>query len=288
MIDGSKEELMIDKSEKPDIRILLIEDSPDDAELIKFSCRQGGLNAEWHWVDSKDALGLALNESWHVIVSDYRMPGFGAEMAIEMIRARNASVPVIVVSHDISEDDTLKLLDLGADDVLKKSARAVLPRIIKRRLSKFAGHAHRNAFGAMAASPTPSGISRLFESLTGRGRHGVVVVSPDGQIDFANENAEKILGLKQDAITQHYYHDRDPWLQIDRERNTLAVEDLPLSFALKKRSSVNAYVHGIVLPTGEVKWLSVSASPIHAPDGDLISAVASFEDVSEKLNSATN
>jgi PAS domain S-box-containing protein len=125
--------------------------------------------------------------------------------------------------------------------------------------------------------------TNFYAALTGRGKNGVVIVTPDGKIEYANENAEQLLGLKRDLITEHYYHDRDPWHQIDRERNTIPVEALPLSIALQQKTNVRAFEHGIILPNGEIRWLSVSASPIHASDGNLISAVASFEDISHRI-----
>lgn len=126
---------MTDLTTPTQMRILFIDDSPDDALLLQFACSESGLDAEYKLVDSAHALSEALHETWHAIVSDFRMPGFGAEPALQIIRQRDERIPFIVVSHAINTEETERLLALGADEVLEKSARPALPLVIKKRIA---------------------------------------------------------------------------------------------------------------------------------------------------------
>lgn len=123
---------MTDQLTPTNMRILFIDDSPDDARLLQYACDEGGLNADYKLVDSANALREVLQEGWNAIVSDFRMPGFGAASALQMIRECDAHVPVIVVSHDIDKSESARLINLGAAEVLEKSTSTILPLAIKR------------------------------------------------------------------------------------------------------------------------------------------------------------
>src|SRR5204862_5727140 len=63
------------------LRVLLVEDSEDDAQLVLRALRQGGFTPTHRRVDDAVAMGRALDEPWDLILSDFSIPGFGAMQA---------------------------------------------------------------------------------------------------------------------------------------------------------------------------------------------------------------
>lgn len=115
------------------LKILLIEDSEDDALLLLRELRQGNFNPSWERVQTAAALQKQIaNKNWDVIVSDYRMPGFDAPTALKMIQSRGLDIPFIVVSGTIGEDLAVDMMKAGAHDYLMKGNLIRLPEAVRR------------------------------------------------------------------------------------------------------------------------------------------------------------
>ena len=97
------------------LRLLLIEDSPDDAALVVRELTRGGYDVDFERVDTPDALIASLTrQSWDIAVADYTMPGFTGTAALTLLRQHDADLPFIFVSGAIGEDDAVAA---GVDDV---------------------------------------------------------------------------------------------------------------------------------------------------------------------------
>ena len=107
-------------------RVLHLEDSELDHELLVAHLARGGLNARARRVDSERAFVEALAEPWDAVVSDYNLPGFSGLAALEMVKATARDVPFILVSGEIGEDTAVEAMRNGASDYLQKSALARL------------------------------------------------------------------------------------------------------------------------------------------------------------------
>jgi PAS domain S-box-containing protein len=106
---------------------------------------------------------------------------------------------------------------------------------------------------------------------------GVVMVTTEGKIIFANHAAETILGIKKDEIEGKYYNSRE-WKQLDEFDNPYPLDQLPLAIAMREQRPVEAIKHAIVSPEGEKKWLTVNAAPLFDEEGNLYGAIAGFQD----------
>ncbi len=86
-------------------RILLVDDSADDAELIGIELTQGGIDAELRCVDSEVRLleALALFKP-DLVLSDMNMPGFSGLRAIELVREQAPGTCFVFLSGDPGED----------------------------------------------------------------------------------------------------------------------------------------------------------------------------------------
>src|SRR2546425_10688201 len=87
------------------LRMLMVEDSEDDAELLAHELRRAGFALEFERVDNAATLEAALDRStWDVIIGDNSMPGFSGTEALALLRARGLDIPFIFVSGTMGEE----------------------------------------------------------------------------------------------------------------------------------------------------------------------------------------
>jgi diguanylate cyclase (GGDEF)-like protein/PAS domain S-box-containing protein len=173
------------------LRVLIIDDDEDDALLAEQMLCRGGYSVVARRVDTAAALGAALNEqSWDVILCDYRMPRFGGLEALALVRRHGLDLPFILVSGAVGEETAVAALQAGADDYVMKGNPTRLVPSVQRVLREAAERRERR---------------RMEEALrAGEGRYRrLVETSPDaillhdlhGIIQMANQ---------QTAILYHY------------------------------------------------------------------------------------
>ncbi len=133
---------MVALAEQPELsraplRVLIVEDSEDDALLLLRELRRGGYEPEYERVDNPEAMERALAGSvWDVIFSDYRMPRFGAPEALKMWHVSGSEAPFIVVSGKIGEDVAARTIKAGAYDYVMKDNLTRLRAIVERSLQE--------------------------------------------------------------------------------------------------------------------------------------------------------
>ncbi len=108
------------------LRILHLEDSPLDHELMLAHLRRGGLRAQVRRIDSEAEFLSALKQPWDVVVSDYNLPGFSGLVALDLLKAGGFDVPFVLVSGEIGEDTAVEAMRNGASDYLLKNHLARL------------------------------------------------------------------------------------------------------------------------------------------------------------------
>ena len=103
------------------LRLLHLEDSEPDHELMLAHLRRGGLKVEVRRVDSEAAFRRDLARPWDAIISDYNLPGFSGLVALDLLRASGRAVPFILVSGEIGEETAVEAMRNGASDYLLKN-----------------------------------------------------------------------------------------------------------------------------------------------------------------------
>jgi signal transduction histidine kinase len=128
---------MSDQEERaqPKIRILQVEDSPLDAELVLTELDIDGLEYEVRLVEEEPAYLRQLEEFRpHIVLSDLSMPGFSGQRALELLRARSLDIPFIFVSATLGEEAAIEALRNGATDYILKQNQARLASAVRRAL----------------------------------------------------------------------------------------------------------------------------------------------------------
>ena len=88
------------------LRVLIVEDSEDDAELLVIALKSGGYEIDYQRVDTHQAMETALAESksWDIVLADYSMPQFSALAALELLKEWELDLPFLIISGKIGED----------------------------------------------------------------------------------------------------------------------------------------------------------------------------------------
>src|ERR1044071_5557060 len=117
------------------LRILLIEDSEDDARLVLREIQHGGYDVEFERVETAEAMRAALaRQAWDLIICDFSLPRFSAPKALELLKKSGQDLPFIIVSGTIGEESAVNALKAGAHDFIIKGNFARLIPAIQREL----------------------------------------------------------------------------------------------------------------------------------------------------------
>ncbi len=120
---------------KAKLRLILVEDSEDDAWLLLRALQAGGFDVEHQRVFTREALLKALGEGpWDIVISDYSMPAFDGPAALALVREHSPDLPFIIVSGTVGEDLTVAAIKAGAQDYLMKDTLARLAVSVQREL----------------------------------------------------------------------------------------------------------------------------------------------------------
>jgi signal transduction histidine kinase len=117
------------------LRVLIVEDSPADAELVVLELRRAGFAPEPARVDTPAAMNAALDaDAFDVVIADYRLPGWSGLGALKLVQERELDLPFIVVSGAIGEETAVEAMRGGAHDYVLKDNLTRLGPAVTREL----------------------------------------------------------------------------------------------------------------------------------------------------------
>jgi PAS domain S-box-containing protein len=177
------------------IRLLMIEDSDDDAALLVREMRRAGYDPITQQVETVADLERALDATWDIILCDYRMPTLDAIKALSVIRGRQIDTPCIIVSGTVGEEHAVAALRSGAQDfVLKDKLTRLVPAIERELRDSETRVKHARAESTLRA--TEASLRAAFELIP----DGIIVCRA-GTVVHANGAVLAMLGARgQDDI----------------------------------------------------------------------------------------
>jgi DNA-binding NtrC family response regulator len=191
------------------LRVLIVEDSEDDAELIVNEIEQGGYDLISERVETPSAMNTALDkEQWDIIIADYNLPSFSAPAALTLLKEKALDLPFIIVSGSIGEDIAVAAMKAGAHDYLMKSNLARLVPAVERELREaIERHKRREAEQALREN------EERFRALIENALDIIAVLGTDGIIRYKSPSVERVLGYKSaDLVGKNivkYIHPED-------------------------------------------------------------------------------
>jgi PAS domain S-box-containing protein len=226
------------------IKILHLEDSLKDSELIHSLIESGGIAHDYFFADNEsDYLRILENEKIDLILSDFSMPDYSGDKALTLAIKNYSHIPFIFVSGTISEDRAINAMLNGATDYVFKNKLERLVPAIKRALHEYENNRNRKqAEDALASSETR--YRRLFETA----KDGIIILDAEtGMITDVNPFLIELLGYSKEQFIEKkiweigFFKDiianQDKFLELQKQKY-VRYEDLPLETSNGRKINV--------------------------------------------------
>lgn len=178
------------------IRVLIVDDSEDDALLLAEELREAGYDLTYLRVDTPEAMRAALQrDTWALIIADYKMPKFSGLEALQVLQESGLDIPFILVSGTAGENIGVEMMHAGAQDFIVKSSLSRLRPAIARELGEAEDRRRRRA-AEEAVTTSAENYRRMIDSAP------LVIFTFDreGVILQVNYEFEQCFGFGSDEI----------------------------------------------------------------------------------------
>ncbi len=173
------------------LRVLLIEDSVDDALLLRRHLGKAGFAPELYRVETAESMRTALLEPWDCILADYNLPLFSAPEALRLLQGTGADIPFIMMSGAVSEATAVAAMRAGAHDYVSKENLTRLGPAIERELAEAASRRVKRAT-ERALQSSEERFHRLVEATP----LALLICDTDGQVSYSNRGAQRLFGYQ--------------------------------------------------------------------------------------------
>ena len=198
------------------LRVLNLEDSPEDSTLLRRYLSRRGLNLVFVPVLNELEFRKALEDSdWDVILADYAVPGFDAPHALQVLRQSGRDIPFIVMSGAVGEDALVDVMRAGAADFILKDQLARLVPAIEREVQEAANRRERTR-EQVARQQTEA----LLRAILDHSPAAIYMKDRDGRYMLANRVSSEIFGAPSSEIVGKTDHDIYPEELADTYRKT--------------------------------------------------------------------
>ncbi len=183
------------------LRILFLEDSPNDAELAVATLEESGYPCEWERVETReDFLNRLDAPDYDLILADYSLPSFDGVTALNLFLERGFDIPFILISGTLGEERAVESMKAGATDYVLKQHISRLGSVVRRALSEKAEQRQRKqAEEALLAAEAR--YRDLFENANDI----IYICDLEGRFISINKKAEKLTGYtREEAIAMNF------------------------------------------------------------------------------------
>ena len=248
------------------LKILLVEDSENDALLLLRQLRRGGYEPTLERVDTAEAMEAALDgREWDLVISDHSMPTFNSVAALDLLRRKGfVDLPFIIVSGQIGEDAAVAAMKAGAHDYLMKDNLARLNTAIERELKDAQMRRERRL------------AEEKYRSIFENAVEGIFQTTLDGRFLTANPALARMFGYESPEELLEAVSDIGHELYAEAEHRA----------ELYRRAQENGFVSGFEVQMyrkdGSPMWASMSARAIYDAAGEIAGYEGTIEDITAR------
>lgn len=252
-------------------RVLLVEDSAQDALINLRHLERGGLAVEHCRVETAAEMKVALeSKPWDFILCDYHVPGFNGLAALALYKESGLDIPFIVVSGVIGEEQAVKLIKAGAHEYVMKDNLAALVPAVSRELQASEERCIRRRTEDAEAFLV-SLVRSCDEAIIGQTLEGCIVSWNHGAQQIYGYSPSEILGSSFSVLVPPYRPSRQ--LEI--------LEKISQGEAVPHFETVHLNKNGTAIE------VSLMVSPVRDPRGRIIGASSITRDITgHKLEEA--
>jgi PAS domain S-box-containing protein len=245
------------------LRVLIVEDSADDAALVLRELRKSGYEPVSERVDTASAMRAALHDKpWDIILSDFVMPGFGGIDALLIAKEGGLDLPVILVSGKVGEETAVEAMKAGATDFVMKDRLGRLGSVVKRELA--------DATARKQAESLRTQLAAIVQS----SNDAIIGMNTDGVITSWNPGAEKVYGYSAEDVVGKSVSILAPADKKEETRGRIE--------AVKRGEAVNDVETNRIRKDGRSIDVVFSVSPIKDSGGRTVGVSAIVRDITEK------
>ncbi len=177
--------------ESSKLKVLLVEDNPDDAFLLERHLRRNGFALEMIRVETADEMRHQLEQGTapDVILADYNLPNFSGPAALKLLHSTGLDIPFIMFSGAVSEETAVNAMRSGAHDYVSKQNLTRLIPAIERERNEVVTRRNR-----LAAEQALKASEARFQALVEALPLGLLITDSSGKIIYANVAVERLLG----------------------------------------------------------------------------------------------
>jgi PAS domain S-box-containing protein len=249
---------------RPVLRLLVIEDSEDDAFLLLHRFRESGYACVSTRVDNPQEMRRALVEqAWDAVLSDHSMPQFSAFAALRLLQDMNIDLPFIIVSGVIDEETAITAMRAGAHDYLSKNRLDRLVPAVEREMREARNRSERRT-ALEALRENEARLRALASNLPGMVFQLVRETGGAYRFLYASEGTTAVLGVRPADLIAAPERFFEMVRETDRDDLLAAFDESALS-----ASTVN-WEGRIAAPGGDEKWINLRSSPRRIVSGPLL------------------
>ena len=253
------------------MRILHLEDSPLDAELIHAALIEGGLECEIARVQTRAEFATALeNGAFDLVLADYLLPAFDGLSALKAAQEIRPEVPFVLVSGALGEERAIEALKEGATDyVLKQRLERLVPAV-RRAMSEFEERTERKR-AEEALRESEERFRATFEQAAVGISHNAL----DGRWLRVNQKLCEIIGYSREELLLKTFQDitHPDDLEADLEQvHQLLVGNIE-TYSMEKR---------YIKKDGSIVWINLTVSLVRERWGEAKYFIAVIEDITER------